>query len=257
MISSLWASRHLAATLTRRQITIRYRQSFAGFFWAIVPSLGMLAVGALVFGRVAGFDSGKEPYAIITMAALVPWNIFANSINAGVPIVYGSSNMVTRLAFPRVALPLSAISTSLVGLAITIAMFLVFAFAFGDGLPWTALWFPLILGLELLFVAGIVLLGSALDVFARDVRLAVPMVVHLWLLATPVMYPLSKVPNEIRNWYLLNPMTGIVHTSRRILVFGQGPILEQLLPAMIGAGVLFIVGAWYFRATEHRFADVV
>jgi lipopolysaccharide transport system permease protein len=257
LISHLWTSRRLVATLTRRQLQVRYRQSFAGYFWAMAPPLGMLAVGALVFGRVAGVDSGSEPYSVVTMAALVPWNIFANSVSTGVPVVYASSNLVTRMSFPRAALPLASIATSMVSLALTMAIFLVIAFAFGNGLPWTSVWFPLILALELVFVAGVVLLGSALDVFARDVRLAIPIAVQLWLLVTPVMYPLRAVPQEIKSWYLLNPMTGFVETFRRILVSGQNPDLEHLLPAIAGAVVLFVVGAWYFSATENRFADVV
>lgn len=258
MISRLWASRHLVATLTRRQFTIRYRQSFAGYLWAIVPPLGILAAGALVFGRVAGVDSGDAPYSVVTMAAIVPWNIFASSVSTGVPVVYASSQLVTRLSFPRAALPLSVITSSLVSLGVTMAIFLVVAFVFGDGLPWTAVWFPAILALELMFVAGVVLLGSALDVFARDVRLAVPIVVQLWLLVTPVMYDFEHgVPEELKSWYLLNPMTGFVESSRQVLVTGRSPELELLLPAIIGAAVLFVVGTWYFGATESRFADVV
>lgn len=257
MFKRLWASRHLVATLTRRQFQIRYRQSFAGYFWAIIPPLGVLATGALVFERVAGVDSGKEPYAVVTMAALVPWNVFASSVVGGVPILYTSSNMITRLAFPRAALPLATVTASLVSLGITVAIFLVMAFGLGDGLPVTALWFPVVLIAELLFVVGIVLLGSAMDIFARDVRLAVPIMVQLWLLITPVLYPLSSVPTELRYLYLANPMTGFVETSRAILVYGQNPDLGLLGPSLIGAVVAFVVGAWYFTATEHRFADVV
>lgn len=257
LISRLWSSRSLVASLTRRQFQIHYRQSFAGYLWAVIPPLGLLAVGGIVFGKVVGVDSGDAPYSVVTMAALVPWNIFANGVTAGVPVLYASNSMITKLPFPRVALPLATIATSLVSLAITVAIFLVFAFSSGEGLPGTAIWLPLILFAELIFVFGVVLLGSALDVFARDVRLAVPIIAQLWLLITPVMYPLSSVPTELRSWYIANPMTGFVEASRSVLVYAESPDMGLLGPSLIGAAVAFLVGAWYFNATEPRFADVV
>lgn len=256
MFKQLWASRHLVATLTRRAYQIRYRQSFAGYLWAIVPPLGILAVGALVFGKVAGLSSSKGSYALVTMAALIPWSFFANSVSTGVPIVYSSSSMITRLAFPRVALPISAVSQSLMGLSVSMVLFLIFVLVSGQGLPLTALWFPALLLLEVVFIVGLVLLGSAADVFARDVRLAVPFVVQLWLLVTPVMYPLESV-GELRSLYLANPMTGLVESFRRILVYGEGLDLGLLAPSLIASVAVFVVGFWYFSATETRFADVV
>ncbi|MGH2787256.1 MAG: ABC transporter permease [Actinomycetota bacterium] len=252
----LWASRFLVWTLTRRAFQIRYRQSFAGYLWAIIPPLGMLAVGSLVFGQVAGLEAKKGSYALGTLAAVIPWNLFANSVSTGIPILYSSSNMITRLAFPRAALPLSVISQSLVSVAITCVLFLAFAIGGGDGVPITAAWFPLLLAAEIILIAGVVLLGSAIDVFARDMRLAVPFVVQLWLLLTPVMYPLPS-PDSVPYWYELNPMTGFVESFRAILVYGEAPDIALLMPSLIGAAVLFLMGSWYFTATEPRFADVV
>jgi lipopolysaccharide transport system permease protein len=254
----LWKNRYLVASLIRRTYQVRYRQSLVGYWWAILPPLGMLAVGFLVFDRVAGVDPGKKGYALVTMAALLPWNLFANSLVAGVPIIAATSTMVTRLAFPRAVLPLSVIGTSLLGAGISSLLFLAIAFITGQGLPATAVWFPALVLIELVFIAGILFLGSALDVFARDVRLAVPIVAQLWLLATPVMYPLDSVkPESLRQLYMLNPMTGVTEAFRQVLVFGNLPGWDLLMPVTIGAVACFVVGAWYFGATERRFADAV
>ena len=142
-------------------------------------------------------------------------------------------------------------------LIVSILIFVTFAYGLGDGLPLTALWFPLLLAIEIAFVIGVVLFGSALNVFARDVRLAVPLLVQLWLFLTPVMYPLSSVPTRMRAWYLLNPMTGLVESFRGILVYGLPPDLGLLSPAIVGALTVLVIGTSYFRATEPRFADVV
>jgi lipopolysaccharide transport system permease protein len=106
-------------------------------------------------------------------------------------------------------------------------------------------------------VVGVVLFGSALNVFARDVKLAVPLLSQLWLFLTPVLYPLSEVPAGLRPWYRLNPMTGVVESFRSILVYGQAPDMLVLLPSLVGATALFLFGWWYFSSVEHRFADVI
>jgi lipopolysaccharide transport system permease protein len=257
MLGTVWRRRQLVMTLIRRQYQLRYRQSFAGFAWALIPPLAALGVATVVFHRVAGVDTGQTPYILFTMAALVPWSFFASSLTFGVPSIVGASAMVTRLAFPRAVLPLSMIGMAFLDLAISVALFLVVAFVVGSGLPLTALWFPVLLAIEIVFVVGMVLLGSALNVFARDVRLAVPLLVQFWLFITPVMYPLSSVPEGLRPLYLVNPMTGLVESFRQVLTLGSAPDPSLLAPAMIGAVAALLLGVWYFAGTERRFADVI
>lgn len=253
----LWSGRHLMASLIRRQFELRYRQSFLGMTWAFLAPLATLGAAAFVFRGIVDVQTGGSPYALFALAALVPWTFFANSVSLAVPSVAIAQQMVPRLAFPRAALPLSMVGTTLVDLCIALGMFVVFAYALGGGLPATTAWLPLLLLVEVMFVVGIALLGSALNVFARDLRLAVPLGLQLWLFLTPVMYPLDSVPVWARRWYLLNPMTGLVESVRETLVFGRGPELEVLLPSLVGAAVALVVGAWYFGATEPRFADVI
>jgi lipopolysaccharide transport system permease protein len=243
--------------MIRRQYQIRYRQSFIGFLWALVPPLATLAAATLIFNQIARIDTGKTPYPIFAFSALVPWSFFATSLSFAIPSVIQSSQMVTRLPFPRAVLPISMVGTALIDLAIASATYIVFAYATGYGLPLTALWYPVLVAVELFLVVGVALIGSAMNVFARDVKLAIPIVTQLWLFLTPVLYPLSHVPRDLQVWYKLNPMTGIAESFRSILVAGQSPDLAVLAPTLIEAAVLYVLGSWYFSATEPRFADVI
>ena len=253
----LWRYRHLVESLVRRQYQLRYRQSLAGLMWAIIPPLASLAAATLVFDRVAQVNTGSTPYPLFAFAALAPWTFFANGLSFGVPSVVSAQQMVSRLRFPRAAIPVGAVGTSLIDLFVSSALFVAFAYLTGAGLPITALWFPVFALIEIVLVTGLVLFGSALNIFARDIRLAIPLVVQLWLFVTPVFYPLSAVPANLRPLYLLNPMTGLVESFRRALIYGLGPDPSLLLPSTVGAVVALVIGAWYFAATENRFADVI
>jgi lipopolysaccharide transport system permease protein len=257
MISQLWSHRDLVASLIRRQFQLRYRQSAAGVVWAVLPPLVTVGAATVVFAEVARVDTGTIPYPLFAFAALTPWTFFASSLTFAIPSIVQSHQMVTRLAFPRAALPISMIGLALVDLAIAGATFVVFVYVTGSSLPLVALWFPALLLVEMILVIGIVLLGSALNVFARDVKLAIPLLSQLWLFLTPVLYPLSEVPAGLRPWYQLNPMTGVVESFRNILAYGQAPDVFVLLPSAVGATALLLGGWWYFSAVEHRFADVI
>lgn len=257
MLQRVWRDRHLLLALIRRQFNLRYRQSFVGFAWAILPPLANLVAATIVFNKVVQVDTGDVPYAVFALAALAPWSLFAGSLMQGMQSLIQGHLMVTRFAFPRAVLPLSAVGLGLVDLGVSGLLFILFIYLLGVGLPATALWFLALLVVEIVFVVGLVLLGSALNVFARDVRIAVPLLVQVWLLLTPVMYPLSDVPESLRPWYLLNPMTGLIESFRRVLVYGHAPETSMLIPAAIGALFFFVLGTWYFSTTESRFADVI
>ncbi len=259
MIARTWSHRSLLTSLIRRQFQLRYRQSVAGVFWAAIPPLVTVFASTLVFNQVAGVKSGLPgvPYPLFVFAAITPWTFFAGSVTFGVPSVASSQPMVSRLAFPRDVLPLSMVGLSLVDFAIASATFVIYLYATGNTLPATVVWVPALLVIEIVFAGGIVLFASALNMFARDVKLAVPFVMQLWLFLTPVMYPLSQVPDRLRSLYLANPMTGIVESFRLVLIVGRAPSLELLTPSLIGAVVASVVGVWYFAVTERRFADVI
>jgi lipopolysaccharide transport system permease protein len=240
-----------------RQYQLRYRQSVAGIAWAIFPPIASLLTATLVFHKVIGIETGSVPYPLFTLAGLAPWSFLSSSLTAGIPSIAMQQMMVSRLAFWRPSIPISTVGTALIDLGITVVIFLAYVIISGVGLPLTALWAPLLLVVEIVFVMGVVLFGSAINVFARDIRLAVPLLVQLWLLLTPVMYPLDTVPAGLRPFYLANPMTGLIECFRRVLIYGQAPTARFLMPSIIGAVAALVVGIWYFRDTEPRFADVV
>jgi lipopolysaccharide transport system permease protein len=259
MIRRLWWYRDLLLCLVRRQYQLRYRQSLVGFTWAILPPLASLVVATIVFHGVIGVDSpdASVPYSLFTLSALTSWTFFAQSLSAGIPSIQTSMQMVTRLPFPRAVLPLSMVGTSLIDLGISMVGYVAFAIIIGHGIPMTALWLPLILALETLLIVGVLLLGSSLNVFVRDIRIAVPLLTQLWLYLTPVMYSLESVPEQLRPLYLANPMTGIVEATREVLAYGRPPSIELLVPATIGAVLALVAGVSYFSATESRFADAI
>ena len=260
MLRRLWTHRALVLSLVRRQYQLRYRQSAVGFAWALLPPLATLGVGAVLFNQIIDVPGCEAPYVVCTSAALVPWTFLANSVSQGSPSIVGALQMVTRLAFPRAAIPLSVVGLSLLDLLVATVGFLVIVLVTGFDLPVTALLAPALLLILIPLTAGIVLLVSALNVFARDIRLAVPLLVQFWLLLTPVLYPLSgairRAPT-LEPLFLANPMTGIVESFRGLLIEGRMPTLELLWPSLVGAVALFVIGVWYFRSTEPRFADVI
>jgi lipopolysaccharide transport system permease protein len=257
MIRRLWSHRGLVVSLVRRQFQLRYRQSAAGVGWAVLPPLVTVGAATIVFDGVANVDTGGVPYPLFAFAALAPWTFFASSLTFGVPSVVQGQQMVSRLAFPRAALPLSLVGVALVDLLIAMLTFVVFVYVTGHTIPLTAFWFPLLMVIELMLVIGVVLTASAMNVFARDVKLGVPLLTQLWLFLTPILYSLRDVPTDLRPWYALNPMTGLVVSFRNVLIFGEPPAFTTLLPSIVGAAILLLLGYWYFSSTEHRFADVI
>lgn len=257
MIARLWRHRSLAVTLTRRQYELRYRQSLIGLVWAVAAPLATLGVANLLFHEVLQVDTGGAPYPLFALSALVPWGFFASSLTFGVQSITQGGVLVTRFAFPRAVLPLSIIGTAFIDLLISCGLFVIFLLFSGTGMTASAVWAIPLLVVEIVLVVSVVLLASALNVFARDVKLFVPIAVQLLLFVTPVMYSLRSVPESLRPWFKLNPMAGLVESFREALVYGSTPDVSLLLPAIVGTVVLFALAIWYFGATEPRFADVI
>lgn len=257
MIARLWRHRSLALTLTKRHYALRYRQSLIGLVWAVAAPLGTLGVATLLFHEVLRVDTGGAPYPLFALSALVPWGFFASSLAFGVQSISQGGGLVTRFAFPRAVLPLSMVGTALIDLLISCGLFVLFLYLSGRGMPLSALWVLPLLIVEIVLVVSVVLLASALNVFARDVKLFVPVGVQLMLFITPVMYSLRSVPESLRPWFKLNPMAGLVESFRQVLVYGSAPDLSLLLPTIVGTLVAFGLAIWYFGATEQRFADVI
>jgi lipopolysaccharide transport system permease protein len=247
----------LLMNLTRREVKGRYSQSLFGAGWAIAQPLATMAVFTLVFARLGQMPSGGAPYPLFAYAALVPWFFFSNSVMSGTMSLVTYRNIVTKTYFPREIVPLAQVSSRLVDLAASSALFVVLMIYYGAGIGAWAAMVPLFLALLLMFTLGVTLITSSLNVFYRDVSPVVQIGLQLWLYLTPVAYPLSAVPERYRLFFLANPLAGVVEGLRQVLVFGREPDwgVAGISAALIAA--IFVTGVVLFKSTDKYFADVI
>jgi ABC-type polysaccharide/polyol phosphate export permease len=248
---------HLILSFAQRDIRARYKQTMFGVAWAILQPFSLMLVFTLVFSKVAKLPSDGIPYPLFAYTALVFWTYFATTINQGTVALTANGNLVRKIYFPRETLLLSVILSASFDLAIALTLLVALFFFFGVGLSWMVFWVvPLFLA-QVLFTLGLICLTSSLHVYFRDLAHALPLLLQLWMFATPVAYPLSLVPDRLLPWYLLNPMASIIESYRTVLVRGEQPDL-QLLAFELLAGLVFVVAAYLiFKRAERNFADVI
>lgn len=257
-LRELVAYRGLLWIFTVREVKVRYNQTLLGAAWAIAQPLSLTAAFALFFGSFARVPSDGAPYPLFYYAALLPWTFFTTCLAFGVPSLVTNTLLLTRVYFPREILPIAAVFSAGVDLAAASLVYGLLMLYYG--LAPTSAWaflFP-VLVIQVLFVVGVTLILSAVNVSYRDVRYALPLVTQIWLYATPVIYPLSVVPAHLRDLYLtINPMAAITEAYRHILIAGQAPSLRMMGAPALSALVLTIAGYVYFKRAERHFADVI
>jgi lipopolysaccharide transport system permease protein len=252
----LWSYRELLFFLVWRDAKVRYRQTVLGAAWALLqPGLTMV-VFDVFFGRLARMPSDGMPYRLFALTALVPWTYFATAVNAGAQSLVGQTHLIGKVYFPRLLMPLSAVTTPLVDFAIAFA-FLV-AVTLGHGVvPGPAvLWLPCYVLLAVLTALTASIWTAALNVSYRDVRFVLPFAIQFWLFATPIAYPASLVPEQWRVLYGLNPMATVVEGFRAALLGTSGPG-HMVVPSLAVVAVMLVLGLKYFRRVEGTFADVI
>lgn len=250
-------SRELLYFLAWRDIKVRYAQAAIGAAWALLQPVLMMVIFALFFGRLAKVPSDGLPYAVFAFTGLVPWTFFANAVGSASQSLVTNVNLVTKVYFPRVTLPLASILSWLPDLGIAVAVLLVLLPAYGLWPQWTVVLLPAIAVLAVLAASAVSVGLAALNVKYRDVRYAVPFLLQIWLFLTPVVYPASLVPQGFRPVLALNPMTGVVEGFRWSLL-GHVPPPWTLLAVSTATAVVFLAaGTAYFRRVEQDFADVI
>ena len=256
-LGELWAYRELLYFFVWRDIKIRYKQTAIGAAWAILQPFLTMVVFSLFFGRLAHIPSNGLPYPIFYYSALLPWMYFAAALQNATNTIVENQRLITKVYFPRLALPLSAVASGLVDFGISFAMFVAMMAYYRIRPGAAVLWLPAFLLLAVLTALGVGLWLSALNAIYRDVRYVLPFLVQFWMFASPVAYPSSLVPEKWRWLYGLNPMAGVIEGFRWSLV-GQGaPPGRLLLVSAAVVVVVFLSGAAYFQKMETTIADVV
>lgn len=256
-LKELWAYRELIYFLIWRDVKVRYKQSVLGASWAILQPFFAMVVFSIFFGKLAKMPSDGIPYPIFSYAALVPWAFFANGLNQASNSLVGGANLIKKVYFPRLAMPIASVLGGFVDFVLAFIMLIVMMFYFGVSPTINVLWLPFFLVLAFIASLGTSLWLSAMYVQFRDIRHVVPFLTQIWMFATPIVYPSSLLSEPWRSLYGINPMAGVIEGFRwALLGTGNhpGPIL---IVSSLVAIILMVSGAFYFRRLEKTFADVV
>jgi lipopolysaccharide transport system permease protein len=256
-LGELWEYRELLYFLAWRDIKVRYKEAALGASWAILQPLLSMLIFTLFFGRLAKVPSDGIPYPLFSFTALVPWTFFQTAVQQSSNSVVGSSNLISKVYFPRLAIPVATVMAAMVDFAISGLVLLGMLLYYHRAPTIQILFVPLFVLLAFFASLGLGLWLSALNVKYRDIRYVVPFLLQFWMFASPIVYPTSMLPARWRTLYALNPMVGVIDGMRWSLLgthTAPGPVVAvSALTTLLGA----LGGALYFRSMENRFADIV
>ncbi|MBW4054709.1 MAG: ABC transporter permease [Proteobacteria bacterium] len=256
-LGGVWQSRELLYFLIWRDVLTRYKQTAIGAAWVVLQPLITMILFTLVFSRLAKIPSDGIPYPVFAFTALLPWSYFAQALARTSNSVVGSSNLVTKIYFPRLLIPLAASLAPVVDLIFSFLILLVLMVWFKIVPTWGLLALPLFLGLTIMTALAVGLWSSALNVKYRDVGSIIPFLTQIWMYASPIAYPVSLVPEKWRLLYSLNPMVGVIEGFRWALLGNKSP--DFMVMAVSATVVTFLLagGVIYFKKMEQTFADVI
>jgi lipopolysaccharide transport system permease protein len=256
-LREVWAYRELLYFLVWRDIKVRYKQTALGAAWAIIQPLFIMLVFSLFFGRLGKMPSDGIPYPLFTFCALLPWQLFAQALSESSNSVVANERLITKVYFPRLIIPLSAVLSALVDFAIAFVVLLLMMVGYGVVPTLAVVTLPLLILLAVLTAFGVGLWLSALSVQYRDVRYTLLFLTQFWMFMTPIAYPSSLVPEKWRLLYGLNPMAGVVEGFRWALLgrtSSPGPMMVVSIVVVI---LILTGGLYYFRRMEDSFADII
>lgn len=257
-LRDLWIYRELVFFMVWRDVKVKYKQTLLGMAWAVVQPVMTMLVFTFVFDRVANLPTDGIPYEVFSFTALLPWGLFVTALNQGSRSLVAHHNMVTKIYFPRLILPISSVLAGLVDFLIAFVILIGLMLYFRVMPAWQYMWtLPLFLLLAIMTALGVALWLSAINVKYRDVNHALPFLTQFWLFATPVAYSFSTIPDNLQIFLSLNPMTGVVNGFRwALLGAGSGPDITLWVSVAISM-LIFISGLFYFRSMEKTFADTI
>ena len=256
-LKALWDYRELLYFLAWRDLKARYAQTVMGLAWAVVQPLFMMLMFTVIFSKIARFPSDGIPYPLFAYATLLPWTFFAKSLDRGGFSVVAESNLITKIYFPRLIIPLSATLGGLIDFGIAFLLLVAMMVWFGVFPTWTLVALPFYLLLTVLASLAVSLWLSALYVKYRDIAALIPLLTQVWMFASPVVYPISMIPQEWQGLYNINPMVGVIGGFRWALLGTPAPD-----PAFLALNILTIIvsllfGMAYFNRMANTFADVI
>jgi lipopolysaccharide transport system permease protein len=256
-LKEVWAYRELLGLLARRDVSVRYKQSFVGIGWAVIQPIMTMLIFTIIFGRFAKLPSEGIPYPVFTYCALLPWNYFARSLGDSSDSLVASSSLITKVYFPRLILPFSKVVAGLIDFAIAFIILILMMLWYRIVPTAGLLLLPLFMLIAMISALGVGLWLTALNVKYRDVKFIVPFLTQFWLYASPVAYSITIVPQKWQWFYSLNPMVGVVEGFRWALLGKAPPNVEMMLISFACVLVLLVSGLFYFKKMEQTFADIV
>lgn len=256
-LEELWRYRELLFFLVWKDVLIRYKQTAIGVCWAVLQPLITMAIFAVIFGKMANIPSDGKPYPLFAFAALLPWSYFSQALTRSGTSLVGNANLITKVYFPRLLIPLAASVSPIVDLFFSFILLLLLMVWYGVSPTWNLLVLPLFVALSLMTSLAVGLWMSALNVKYRDVGHAIPFLVQVWMYGSPVAYAASMVPEKWRLLYSLNPMVGVIEGFRWAILGSVKPDLQVLAVSSIVMLVLMTGGFIYFKQMEQTFADII
>ena len=256
-LTELWAYRELIYFFIWRDVKVRYKQTLLGAAWAILQPVFTMVVFSIFFGRLARVPSDGLPYPLFAFAALVPWTFFSNGLGQGTGSLVGSAHMIQRVYFPRLALPVAAVLSGAVDFLLSFLVLIGMMIWTGHLPTLNVVWLPLLLLLALVTSLGAALWLASLNVQYRDVHHTIPFLVQFWMIATPIAYPSSLLPEPWRTLYGVNPMAGVVEGFRWALLGADTAPGPMVAVSAVVAVAMLASGAYFFRRMEKHFADLI
>ena len=256
-IREFWNYRELFYFFIWRDIKIRYKQTILGAMWAVIQPFFTMVVFTIFFGNFAKVPSEGVPYPVFSYSALVPWTYFSGAMALSANSLVGNSNLLTKVYFPRFAIPASAVFSGILDFLIASTILFGIMVYYHIPLSWNLLLWPILVLPLVLMALGLGMIFSSLNVKYRDIKYTIPFIIQIWLFATPIIYPISMLPDKYKMLVALNPLTGIIEAFRSTVIPNKQIDLWLLLFSVTVSILLFIIGLIYFRKTEKVFADIV